>query len=121
MSISLREALEETMKGWRKALPEPWRPVFKNIALDASGVPLKWKHEPWIPIFPVFKSQIDGSIVQASGQKGNLIGVPRDAHTFRALLVPPDKVRVVIVGQDPYPDIADATGQSFEQGKEILP
>lgn len=120
MSITLREALNETMRGWKQALPEPWRPVFKNVTLNSAGVPTKWKHDPWVPIFPVFKDYRTQKVFQARGirrsDKFNLIGIPYYAHTFRALLVPPKKIRVVIVGQDPYPDITDATGQSFEQG-----
>lgn len=117
--ITLRDALEETMAGWQKALPEPWRPVFKGVKLDSKSVPTWLKHQPWVPIFPVFRNQSTGEVFQASPEpeKGtNLIGIPKVAHTFRALLVPPDEVKVVVVGQDPYPDITDATGQSFEQG-----
>lgn len=126
MAITLRDALEETMKGWQKALPEPWRPIFKSTTLDAKSIPLWLKHQPWVPIFPVFRNQATGEIFQAAPipkpdrDKGikspNLVGLPYFAHTFRALLVPPDEVKVVVVGQDPYPDIKDATGQSFEQG-----
>jgi uracil-DNA glycosylase len=120
MSTTLRDALDETMRGWKQALPEAWRPVFKDTSLNTSGIPAKWKHHPWIPIFPVFKDHRTGKIFQAGKisrkDNPNLIGIPYFAHTFRALLVPPEKVRVVIVGQDPYPDITDATGQSFEQG-----
>lgn len=116
MSITLREALDETMNGWKHALPEPWRSVFADVTLNSAGVPAKLAHDPWVPIFPVFKDYETRQVFQADGRKRNLIGIPGNAHTFRALLVPPEKVRVVIVGQDPYPNISDATGQSFEQG-----
>ena len=120
MTIMLRDALEETMGGWKQAVPEPWRPVFCNVVLDAKGVPARLNHYPWMPIFPVFKDHKTRKVFQAyetrERKEPNLIGVPYFAHTFRALLVPPDKVKVVIVGQDPYPDITDATGLSFEQG-----
>ncbi len=100
-------------------MPEPWRAVFGDVQLDSKAIPLWLKHLPWVPIFPVFKHQETGDIFQASPtpKKGsNLVGLPGVAHTFRALLVPPQSVKVVVVGQDPYPDITDATGQSFEQG-----
>lgn len=120
MSTTLRAALDETMSDWQQALPEPWRPVFRNVSLNSAGVPARWRHDPWVPIFPVFKHRETRKVFQAGGirrtDQVNLVGVPYFAHTFRALLVPPDNVRVVIVGQDPYPDITDATGQSFEQG-----
>jgi uracil-DNA glycosylase len=42
---------------------------------------------------------------------------PPGAHIFRALDgVRPRDVRVIVVGQDPYPKISQATGRSFEQG-----
>ena len=110
MSDLLRDALEETMKGWRDELPKPWQPVFEDVQLNASGVPEAMKHHPWVPIFPVFRPP-------------HALGAPRFAHTFRAFKgVTPKKVRVVVVGQDPYPDVAKATGQSFEQGnlRDIL-
>lgn len=120
MPVNLRDALDETMRGWKKALPKKWRRAFANVKLNSAGVPAKWKHHPWVPIFPVFKHRATGDVFQADGiprsKSPNIVGVPFNAHTFRALLTAPEKVRVVIVGQDPYPDIVNATGQSFEQG-----
>jgi len=110
MADLLRDALEETMKGWRDELPKPWQPVFEDVQLNASGVPEAMKHHPCVPIFPVLRAP-------------HALGAPRFAHTFRAFKgLSPKKVRVVVVGQDPYPDIAKATGQSFEQGnlRDIL-
>lgn len=39
--------------------------------------------------------------------------VPAPDNVFRALQVPPDRVRVLIVGQDPYPTVEHAMGLSF--------
>ena len=39
--------------------------------------------------------------------------VPSPEHVFRALQVSPSKVRVVLVGQDPYPNPEHAMGWSF--------
>src|SRR5262249_25459087 len=42
---------------------------------------------------------------------------PRGAHIFRAFEnTDPAKVRAVLLGQDPYPKLAWATGRAFEQG-----
>ena len=49
--------------------------------------------------------------------------VPGGAAIFRALEVSPDQVRVVIVGQDPYPDPHHACGLAFSvpPGTQPLP
>lgn len=42
---------------------------------------------------------------------------PTESAVFRAFeLTPLDRVRVVVVGQDPYPSAADATGVAFSTG-----
>ena len=38
---------------------------------------------------------------------------PTRNNIFRALYLPPEKVKVVILGQDPYPKAEDATGLAF--------
>jgi uracil-DNA glycosylase len=45
--------------------------------------------------------------------------VPAPEHVFRALQVPPSQVRVVIVGQDPYPTPEHAMGWSFSVPKTV--
>jgi len=40
---------------------------------------------------------------------------------FRALALAPEKVRVLIVGQDPYPNAAHAMGLSFSVPREVSP
>lgn len=39
--------------------------------------------------------------------------LPDRARVFRALEIPPDEVRVLLVGQDPYPNPQDACGLAF--------
>lgn len=51
---------------------------------------------------------------------GNLVLPPSDL-VFRALTMPMDKVRVVIVGQDPYPTIGHAMGLSFSVAPDVRP
>ena len=72
-------------------VPEPWR---------AALVP----HEELINSI--------GSQLQIRADKGERI-LPDRKWVFRALEIPPSQVRVVIVGQDPYPNISDAIGLSF--------
>ncbi len=49
--------------------------------------------------------------------------VPHHLNIFRALEIPPASVKVVIVGQDPYPNSDDAMGLAFSvpEGKKNLP
>lgn len=47
--------------------------------------------------------------------------LPTPSQVFRALQVPPDGVRVVIVGQDPYPHPAHAAGLAFSVPRGVWP
>jgi uracil-DNA glycosylase len=44
---------------------------------------------------------------------------PKIENVFAALHIPPEKVKVVILGQDPYPDPRHATGVAFSIPEEI--
>ena len=102
--MKLSDAFREVLANWRDDLPTAWRTVFAGADPDFAGVDAALVHEPWEPIFPSRKGK-------------RILGAPKDAHIFRAFdKLQPKDVRVVLVGQDPYPDIADATGRAFEQG-----
>jgi len=47
--------------------------------------------------------------------------VPAPEHVFRALQVPPEDVRVLLVGQDPYPNPDHAMGWSFSVPRGVTP
>src|SRR4051812_21210510 len=102
--IELRAALTSLFTGWKADLPASWRTFFADADVDASlvpvGLPLVAPHDV---IFP--------------GRKGApSAGAPAGAHFARAFdQITPGKVRVVVIGQDPYPSIGQATGRSFEQ------
>lgn len=53
-----------------------------------------------------------GRQLQAKADQGERI-LPDKRHVFRALETPPEAVKVVIVGQDPYPNVSDAIGLAF--------
>lgn len=109
MPQRLGDALAETMAGWEAQVPVAWRPLLSGVVLDPGQKALDVPHAPWLPIFPTFYGHDDPD--------SRILGSPEAAHTFRALQgIRPQDVRVVVVGQDPYPDVAKATGQSFEQG-----
>lgn len=53
-----------------------------------------------------------GAELQLRANSGERI-LPDRKNVFRALSISPEEVRVVIVGQDPYPNISDAVGLAF--------
>lgn len=75
----------------------------------SSLVPDHWKE-----ILQDYNLQIDelGTKLQKKADQGERI-LPDKKHLFRALELKPEQVKVVIVGQDPYPNISDAIGLSF--------
>ena len=47
--------------------------------------------------------------------------IPQEAEIFNALMIAPQNVRIVIVGQDPYPNPVHAMGLSFSVPKSVSP
>ena len=102
--MQLRSALRETLEGWQEDIASPWRDVIADVALGFEQVDASLELEPWEPIFPARRGR-------------TLPGAPVDAHMLRAFDgVAPEDVRCVILGQDPYPCPAFATGRAFEAG-----
>ena len=105
MATSLREALRETLSGWQADLAPEWRKVLDGVQLAFDAVDARLELHPWEPIFP-------------SRRHFPLPGAPAGAHLLRAFdSLKPDDVRCVLVGQDPYPNIAFSTGRAFESGE----
>jgi uracil-DNA glycosylase len=92
------------LAGWEKDLPVAWRKILAGTQLNWKGPALDHELLPGEIIFP--------------GRKGTpLPAAPKKAHLLRAFqTADPDKVRAVILGQDPYASPAWATGRAFEQG-----
>ena len=70
--------------------------------------------DAWQQVLEPFRSGIDaiGSALQDRANSGERI-LPDKKFVFRALELCPQDVKVVIVGQDPYPNISDAIGLAF--------
>ena len=68
----------------------------------SSLVPDHWKE-----LLQDYNSQIDelGTKLQKRADQGERI-LPDKKHLFRALEIKPELVKVIIVGQDPYPNIS---------------
>ena len=104
MAMNLGEALRETLEGWQADISPPWREVVGDVVLDFKAVDPTLVLETWEPIFPARRGHV-------------FPGAPSGAHMLRAFDgLPPEKVRCVILGQDPYPCPAFSTGRAFEAG-----
>ncbi|WP_431604401.1 uracil-DNA glycosylase [Corynebacterium propinquum] len=65
--------------------------------------------ESWYPVLATVADEISAAMSYAS--QGDYL--PAEDDVFRALSLPLEKVRVLIVGQDPYPTPGHAMGLSF--------
>ena len=102
--MRLKDALEETFAGWREDLAPAWRHVLGGVEPGFDAVDPSLTLEPWEPIFPARRGRA-------------FRGRPPGAHVFRAFDgIAPEDARCVILGQDPYPCPAFATGRAFEAG-----
>lgn len=74
-------------------------------------------HDSWHNDFdPIFKSKDMAKVINT--YKSSTIPVYPDIYrVFKAFQLPKDQVRLVVLGQDPYPD-GRATGLAFAVGRE---
>ena len=104
MAMQLRAALRETLAGWQADVDPHWHDAVGDVDLAFDDVDPKLELEPWEPIFPARRGR-------------TFPGAPAGAHMLRAFDgIAPADVRCVILGQDPYPCPAFATGRAFEAG-----
>ena len=104
MTVALKEALCELLTDWRADLSADWSQVLAGVEPALADVDERLELHPWEPIFPSRRGFI-------------LPDEPVGAHIFRAFDdLPPESVRCVVIGQDPYPGIGFATGRAFESG-----
>lgn len=70
--------------------------------------------ESWREILGAHEASINeiGRTLQSRADSGERI-LPDRKFVFRALETKPDEVKVLILGQDPYPNITDAIGLAF--------
>ncbi|MFC3058491.1 uracil-DNA glycosylase family protein [Paenirhodobacter populi] len=80
-------------------MPRAWRPVFAGVDPQIESPLLaRVQDGEFSPSYP--------SLVQEGGR-----------HLFRAFSrISPARTRVVVIGQDPYPEHERATGRAFEDG-----
>lgn len=101
------DLLKNHYAAWRSELPASWKTPLKTVDPDLVGVPTKETVGATVPIIPRLKSD-------------PIPGGPPGAGALRALdRVAFPKVRVVLMGQDPYPRKRQATGRAFEPGSWV--
>lgn len=76
-----------------------WRPVFYDVATTLADI----------------EDRLDNE------SRRGLRHAPPRAEIFRAFRVPLESVRVVILGQDPYPTPGHAVGWSFSTRRDVRP
>jgi uracil-DNA glycosylase len=89
--------------GWRTPLTDRIPPAWQEL-LDQATLTLVTRI---------------GRALSEQSHTETLIPSPR--HIFRALDTPPDRVRAIIVGQDPYPTPEHATGLAFSVPEGVWP
>jgi uracil-DNA glycosylase len=95
---------EHLDRDWRAEMPPEWQAFFPDVGPDLDGLP-DWDVSDVSP---------PRRIHELPGETGEQL---ESAHLTRAFDgLTPDRVRVVILGQDPYPRPRRATGRAFEDG-----
>jgi uracil-DNA glycosylase len=103
-SISLRQAARALLAGWKEDLPARWQTLLADVE----------------PAFEQVRADLllrDGEVIYPGRRASPPSGAPSGAHIFKCLdRLPPEDVKAVVIGQDPYPRVGRATGRAFEQG-----
>lgn len=83
---------------------------------------LQVMHESWkhalTPVAPQIVELLNKAVAQADAGRQVL---PAPTHVLRAFSMPLDAVKVVIVGQDPYPTPGHPVGLSFSVASDVRP
>ena len=79
-------------------------------------------HPSWRDVVDGHRAELDAisSFLVDDGRAGHTV-LPPPESVFRAFAQPMDAVRVVIVGQDPYPTLGHAMGLSFSVDRAVRP
>lgn len=90
--------------------------------MEPREVDLDVVHPTWLPVLEpltphleVVEQRLRAEVADAA------VVLPRREHRLRALATPVDQVRVLVVGQDPYPTPGHAVGLSFSVAPGVRP
>lgn len=105
--VALRERMQERYAGWREDLPEEtgWPDFFNGCPNPGfATISAERELEDNAPVWPGRRN--------APHEDG-----PEGVHICRAFdHIEPADVRVIVLGEVPYPSISSATGRAFEDG-----
>ncbi len=98
--------------------PLPDQPTLWDAVPDAPQVPGDgWRslvHPTWLPALEPVALELDAVLARVRADEGSGAEVlPAPGDRLRALTIPLADVRVLVVGQDPYPTPGHAVGWSF--------
>lgn len=88
--------------------------LFAAAAPVPSPIPAGWADLP-------FFTEDFPRIAEALAQDGRLILPPHERRFHALILTPPEAVKVVILGQDPYPTPGHAMGLAFSVNPDVRP
>jgi uracil-DNA glycosylase len=99
---TLHECMGKLVTGWPDQLPSDWRKFFVGCRPQAA-TDISEKIE-----------LAEGDTVFPGRRDPDAPGSPHFCRAFDGIA--PEDVRVVVLGEDPYPDPSQATGRAFEDG-----
>ncbi|MFN3538406.1 MAG: uracil-DNA glycosylase family protein [Brevundimonas sp.] len=104
--VALSERLTaHLIRDWREDLEPVWRGFFEGVEPDLGNLP-DWD------VADLFPDRLELGHLRDAGEP---VQRPHMLRAFDGLA--PDRVRVVIIGQDPYTQRTRATGRAFEDGE----
>ena len=98
-----------------KGIPQPYGLAMAQPLEDLV-------HPSWVPVLDAERETLGslGEFLRAESAAGHR-WLPAGSNILRAFSVPLESVRVLIVGQDPYPTPGHAVGLSFSVSPETRP
>ena len=94
--------------------PDLFAPALSTVAPDLSPIPEGWADLP-------FFAEDWPRIAEALARDSRQILPPHERRFHALALTPPDRVRVVILGQDPYPTPGHVMGLAFSVNPDARP
>nr|WP_281375776.1 uracil-DNA glycosylase [Canibacter oris] len=76
-------------------------------------------HPSWLPAFTNCAAELEQVLAAVARERTQALVLPPPGQVFRALRVDPALVRVILLGQDPYPTPGHPTGLAFSVDRAI--
>ncbi|MEJ5946784.1 uracil-DNA glycosylase [Pseudokineococcus basanitobsidens] len=118
------DALEQEPLPLAGAAPSPGGGPSEAVAASAraAGVDLDVVHADWWPLLAPASAALSRALAATAADVAAGAQIfPRGERVLRALAQPPGAVRVLVVGQDPYPRPGHAVGLAFSVEPDVRP